>query len=243
MRPDGDGDAVTVKSKRVEQGEATSEALLTAAQRLFGEYGYAGTSLQAIVRTAGVTKGAFYHHFGGKDEIFLRVYERVKRNLGQAAFIVHTSHDAFSGSQARMLGQKGIKLLHQQTDEEVWQELIARCRLFIELQTDPRVQRIALLDPRSVLSWDQWHRVEQEHGTLLLRADLRRAMNRGLIRRLPLALLATMLSGALHEACMEVAHAEDAPRALDDAGRIVRHFLEGLRVDAHDASMGASAQG
>lgn len=67
-----------VKSKKAQQGEATRRALIDAAQKLFGEKGYVATSLDEIVAGAKVTKGAFYHHYNGKQDLFAAVYEQVK---------------------------------------------------------------------------------------------------------------------------------------------------------------------
>src|SRR6056297_3619262 len=88
----------TTTSKRVEQGDATRALLVTAARRLFGQHGYAATSLQGIVAAAEVTKGAFYHHFASKQEIFLAVFEQVQREIGREAFVVHLDHETASGT-------------------------------------------------------------------------------------------------------------------------------------------------
>src|SRR6266851_9562359 len=67
------------KDKREAQGDATRLALVTAARGLFGERGYAATSIEEVAARAGVTKGAVYHHFGGKANLFQEVYEEVMR--------------------------------------------------------------------------------------------------------------------------------------------------------------------
>jgi len=199
---------VNDKSKKIEQGDATREALLAAARGLFGDRGYAGTSLDEIARKAGVTKGAFYHHFSGKQELFLAVFEAVKKELSLAAFPMNVVQD----------------------NAAIWRDLISRCRAFIEAHTEPRVQRIVLIDARSVLSWHEWHKVETEHGVVALRGDLRRAMHRGIISPQPLNSLAMIVAGALSEACMLVANAADRSSALDEAVAIVERLLEGLRA-------------
>ncbi len=195
------------KSKKIEQGDATREALLLAARELFGMRGYTETSLDEIVRTAGVTKGALYHHFAGKEELFRCAFELVKKEL---SYQVHP-------------------LTVGQDDAELWLDLLARCRRFIEAHTDPRVHRIVLLDARSVLTWAEWHKIENEYGVVMLRAGLRRAINRRIIQPLPLHALTMILTGALNEACMLVANAADRTSALDEASAIIEQLLEGLR--------------
>ena len=76
------------------KAEATRQALIRAARELFGEQGYAATSVDEIARQAGVTKGALYHHFRDKDDLFRAVVEDVKRDVTDvvgAAFLTATA--------------------------------------------------------------------------------------------------------------------------------------------------------
>ena len=193
-----------VRNQRVSQGEETKAALLSAARTLFGDNGYAATSLDDVVARAGVTKGALYHHFGGKAQLFQAVYEQVKRELSDQVVQVFLEPDA-------------------------WQALVEGIRLMIESQLDPAVRRIALHDARSVLDWEQIRAVETRYGTVGLRGVLRRAVRVGAIDRQPLRPLALLLSGAIAEACFYVADADDPQAALDEAVHLVRRLLEGLR--------------
>lgn len=205
-----------------ERSDSTRNALLEAARQQFGTHGYADTSLDALVHDAGVTKGAFYHYFGSKQDIFQQVFEAVKRDVSRAAFVTHVAVDTpFAGPPRPSATQ---------SNAEVWENLILRCRRYVELHIDPLVRRIVLLDARSVLPPEDWQKVENEHGAVLLRADLRRLTHRGVIRPMPLAPLARILAGSLNEACMLVADADDTVTALDDAVGIIQVLLEGLRL-------------
>ena len=70
-------------SAQAERSEATRTALIAAARALFAERGYAGVGTEEIVRAAGVTRGALYHHFEGKRELFEAVYERIEAELAE----------------------------------------------------------------------------------------------------------------------------------------------------------------
>ncbi|MBA1145811.1 TetR/AcrR family transcriptional regulator [Ectothiorhodospiraceae bacterium WFHF3C12] len=216
-------------SKRAEQGRATRDALIVAARKEFARQGYANASVDDIVRLADVTKGAFYHHFSGKEDLFLRVFENVKKELSRGAFITHAEHQPFAQDENHVLH---LKRFTEQTNEEIWAELRSRCRRYIELHSDASIRQIVLVDARWVLSWETWQRVEREYGVTLLRADLRRAMQRGIIRRLPLTTLAAIIVGALNEACLLVANAADSDEALDEAMSVIEPMLNGLIVDA-----------
>jgi AcrR family transcriptional regulator len=190
---------------RAQQGEATREALIGAARDLFGRRGYAETALDAIAAAAGMTKGALYHHFSGKEELFGVVFERVKREL---------SSQIASALQSRI---------------DPWTDIIAACRTYIEIHTDPAVERIVLLDARAVLSPEIWRRVDGQWGAVMFRGAFRGAMNRGVVVRLPLNTLAMIVTGALAEACLRVADAEDPEAARAEALTVVVQLLEGLR--------------
>src|SRR5215469_11384270 len=88
--------SMEVKDKRSIRGEQTRAALLEAAQMLFGEHGYAGTSLDEVVAQAGVTKGALYHHFADKESLFQAVYERAQQEVSDQAVSLFLQPDAWS---------------------------------------------------------------------------------------------------------------------------------------------------
>src|SRR5258706_3523651 len=162
---------VKPRNRRVLQGAETRAALLVAARELFGERGYAATSLDDVVARAGVTKGALYHHFRGKTELFRAVYEQVKREVSDTVVAVFLAPDP-------------------------WYALEAGCQLMIDAQLDPAVRRIALHDARSVLGFEEVRAVETRYGAVGLRGVLRRALRAGLIDEQPLRPLSLLLSGA-----------------------------------------------
>src|SRR5688572_10542155 len=61
---------MSVKSLRAEHAEATRAALLKAGRKLFAERGFAGVSAEEIAQHARVTRGALYHHFKDKKDLF-----------------------------------------------------------------------------------------------------------------------------------------------------------------------------
>ncbi|HEX3507605.1 MAG TPA: TetR/AcrR family transcriptional regulator [Candidatus Dormibacteraeota bacterium] len=193
------------KDKREAQGDATRLALLAAARELFGENGYAATSIEEMAARAGVTKGAVYHHFGGKSSLFQQVYEQVMHEVSDRVVSVFL-------------------------DPDHWKAVTEGCQLMIDAQLDPAVRRIALHDARSVLSWDVVHLVESRYGAVGIRGALRKAMHGGVIEPQPLRPLALLLAGAISEACFYVADADDPLLAREEVGRLIVRILEGLKV-------------
>jgi AcrR family transcriptional regulator len=128
--------SMTVKDKRVAQGDATRTALVDAARQLFGEQGYVETSNDEIVALAGLTKGALYHHFKGKEDLFQAVFEQVQREVTDRAV-------------AEFL------------DPDSWEALVRGCTLWVDAHLDPAVRRIALHDARAVLGWETVRDIEK----------------------------------------------------------------------------------
>jgi AcrR family transcriptional regulator len=195
---------MAVRTQR-ERSEATTAELLDVARRLFAADGYAATSLEDVVRGAGVTKGALYHHFGGKRDLFLAVYEREQQRLAQAQF------EAFARRR------------------DVWEGFFAGTQAFFEASLDPGVQRITLLDAPSVLGWETIREVEGRYALVQLHQGIEALVHDGHLAPRPVAPLANMLFGAMCEAAMMVARAGDQRAATAEVLAELRALMEGLR--------------
>src|ERR671932_499427 len=77
------GQPAAARTKHAERSEATRAALIAAARPLFAERGFAGVGTEEIVRAAGVTRGALYHQFRDKQELFAAVFEQLEQELAQ----------------------------------------------------------------------------------------------------------------------------------------------------------------
>lgn len=197
---------MNVKRTQAERSQATREALIAAARPLFAERGYANVGTEEIVRAAGVTRGALYHHFGGKRDLFEAVYERVEFELAQ-----RIADGALGAGTAEPLAA-----------------MRAGAEMFLQACTEPEAQRIVLLDGPSVLGWDRWREIAAEHGLGLIEATLKAAIEAGAIPEQPPRPLAHVLMGALDEAGMLVARAEDPDLMRAQVGRTLDLLLAGL---------------
>ena len=188
-----------------ERTQATTGALVQAARELFAADGYAATSLDAVVAKAGVTKGALYHHFAGKRELFAAVFAAEQRRL--AAVIVV----AYGG------------------EHEPWRAFEAGCAAFVEACTDAGVQRIVLLDAPAALGWETIR--ELEAGSLeMMKQGIQRAIDAGAIAERPVAPLAHLLFGAICETAMVVARADRPATALRESLAELTRVLLALEV-------------
>jgi AcrR family transcriptional regulator len=191
---------------KAEQSEATRSALIATAQELFGTRGYASVGTEEIVRTAGVTRGALYHHYKSKLELFRAVYEEVERQLVEQI-----------ATSAMASANDPLQALH------------AGAQAFLDASEDPAVQRIALLDAPSLLGWEQWRTIGLQYGLGLVEATVKAAIEAGLLVSQPVRPLAHLLLGALDEAAMLVARAEDKGKTREEVGDSVAGLLEALR--------------
>ncbi len=189
-----------------ERSQATRTALVAAARRLFAERGYAAVGTEEIVREAGVTRGALYHHFGGKSELLAAVYEQMEEEIATRL-----------GASA----EPGAGAL---------ETLSAGAELFLDLCLEPEVQQIALLDAPAVLGWERWREIGARYGLGLIEALLGAGMDAGEIARQPLKPLAHALLGAIDEVAMLVARADDPAAVRAEASRTLSGLLEGLRA-------------
>jgi AcrR family transcriptional regulator len=189
-----------VRRSQRERSETTRGELLAAAGKLFASRGFASTSLEAVVSSCAVTKGALYHHFEGKRDLFRAVFEEEQRRLATVVAEAYTRKaDPLSG-------------------------FIAGCRAFLGEALDPAVQQIVFLDAPGVLGWEVMHELETDYGLTLIKDGLTRLMTAGRIRRRPVDPLAHLLFGALTEGALFVARSSDREAAQR---RVVREF-EGL---------------
>jgi AcrR family transcriptional regulator len=201
------------RRSQAERSEATRGALIEAARGLFAERGYAAVGTEEIVRRAGVTRGALYHHFDGKRDLFEAVYERLEAELAERIAAGALAANADSPMTAMRAGAE----------------------MFLRACTEPEVHRIALMDGPSVLGWDRWREIGAEHGLGLIEASLEAALEAGAIAEQPVRPLAHVLMGALDEAAMLVSRAEDPERMRAEVGRTLDSLIAALSSPAAQA--------
>lgn len=190
---------------QAERSEATRAELIAAARELFAERSYAGVGTEEIVRRAGVTRGALYHHFGGKRELLRAVYEQM-----ESEFMDRLAAAASPGAG-------------------VVETMLAGAEMFLDHCLEPEVQRIVLLDAPAVLGWDEWREIGADYGLGLIKALVGAGIESGEIRPQPVEPLSHVLLGALDELAMLVARSEDPKRARAEAGAVLEALVQSLR--------------
>jgi AcrR family transcriptional regulator len=198
------------RTKHDLRSEATRRRLVTAARALFGARGFAEVGTEEIVRAAGVTRGALYHQFRDKADLFAAVAEEVEAEIA-----------------ARIAGAAGAEAAADPVGA-----LRSGTRLFLDACAAPEVERIILLDAPAVLGWQAWRDLADRYGLGLVQSGLQSAIEAGAIVPQPVAPLAHVLIGALNESALYVARAEDPAAAREQCVAIIDRILRGLMTSA-----------
>jgi AcrR family transcriptional regulator len=197
---------MSLKRNQADRSTATRAVLLRVARRLFAERGYAATGTEEVVRRARLTRGALYHHFRDKRDLFAAVLEAEHEMLAAKA------------------GAAAIAA------PDPWRAVVAASNAFLDACLDPAVQQIVLIDAPAVLGAAQWREADQRHYLASMKGALEAAVGQGLIERQPVGALAHIILGALNEAALLIAHAGDKVAARGEVREVVDRLFAGLRA-------------
>jgi AcrR family transcriptional regulator len=187
-----------------ERSRSTRAALVGTGRRLFAERGYAQVPAEEIVAAAGVTRGALYHHFADKQDLFRAVYEELEGELtAEIRAAIAAAPDLPTG-MALGLGR------------------------FLDVCQRAEVARIALTDAPAVLGWDAWREIEARHGLGVITELLRAAAGEGLVVPGAIPVLAQLVLSAVIEAALLIGHAADRDAARPDAEQALLALLSGI---------------
>jgi len=192
-----------VNDARIQQGTETQKTLRRAARKLFSKKGYSGANTEELVGSARVTKGALYHHFANKKELYHAVVEDVERELVQTL-------------EAAGAGRKP------------WERLRAMCHAYIDACRDPALARMLVLEAPVVLGWKTWCILEQKYEV----AAFARVLDEAGALSEPAETLAQVILGALTTGARVVATADDPKKAGAEVEKTIDRLIAGLRSTA-----------
>ena len=197
---------VSNRRTQAERSATTREALVSAARRLFGARGYADVGTAEVVQAAGVTRGALYHHFADKLELFAAVFESVEEETSARIVEAVTAAGPSDPLMAMQLGTAA----------------------FLDVCTEPEMARIMLLDAPAVLGAQRWSDISYDHNMGLVLALISQGIELGRIPAQPVPPLAHVLMGALREAALYLAAAADTAAARAQVGAVMTRLIDGL---------------
>ena len=194
-----------MRTRRAEYSESTRQALVDSAVDLFTKRGYAGTSLDEVVKRARVTKGALYHHFSGKQALFEAAFAQVETRSIESLTAVLT-------------GEGGA-----------WDTAVATLRAYVRKCLEPEYQRIIVHEAPVVMGWERWREAEEQFSFGLLRTAVQLLVDAGEIEEAPVEIMARLLFGALSAGASTIASSSDPKRTGREVERAILRVVEGLR--------------
>jgi AcrR family transcriptional regulator len=195
-----------VARTQTERSAATQAALVAAARRLWGARGYADVGTPEIAEAAGVTRGAMYHQYADKAALFVAVLETVETEILERLATMVASERPAGPVDA----------------------LYAAVDAWLEIADEPEVRQLVLLDAPSVLGWSAFREISQRYALGMTEQLLQAAIDAGELRPQPVRQLATVMIGAMDEAAMSIAGADDPEREKRDVRAVLHNLISGL---------------
>ncbi|MBD8697038.1 TetR/AcrR family transcriptional regulator [Stenotrophomonas sp. CFBP 13718] len=192
-----------VRRTRAEM-EQTRASLISTARRVFGEHGYAATSMDDLTAQAGLTRGALYHHFGDKRGLLAAVVDQI---------------DAETDARLQAISDQM---------EDPWEGFRQRCGAYLDMALEPDIQRIVLRDARAVLGGASPD--SQRYCVTSMQRLIEGLIERGVIAKVDALALASLIYGSLAEAAFWIAEGDDGDVRLVQAKAALDLLLRGLRV-------------
>ena len=192
-------------NRQIERSSATIGAILSSARKLFASRGFESTSMDDIAAEAGVAKGAIYHHFASKQEIFAQVLDALQAEIAAAPIPA---------------------AIRQMPD--VLDQIAAGVLRYLDAAMQPGIKRILLLDGPVVIGWGKWREIDDRYFAAGTKAALTYAVGKRIPAR-ELDALAHLVMGAVMEAALVCAKADDPARCAREHVAALRKMLEGPR--------------
>ncbi len=188
-----------------QRSEATTNLLISVGQKLFRTHGYSGISQEEIVKKAGMTRGALYHHFDGKKGLFKAVFE-----------------DSILKIASR------VKMAEKRTAQS-WDNFISCTYEFCVACLDSDLQRIVLIDGPVVLGWNVWRKIDERETMGILNSHLKRLLEDEVIHPIPLEPLTHFISGAVNESILWISGTNDPRKAFEETWPSLKAILSTLK--------------
>jgi len=193
------------KSRKEEYAEMTRQALLEAALKLFIQKGYHNTSIEDIVQEARLTRGALYHHYKSKEEIFIRLYKDI---VTQLVGVIETATNNIS---------------------DPWQKALIACNSFLNCCIDPKFISIRLDDAIGVLGWERWRAIDSSYTMKVLKEILVEIHDAGQLSTDSIDTASNMIYALLIEGALSISASADKKKAHSDAVKVMQKMLLGLK--------------
>lgn len=194
----------TARTRREEYAEATYSALVESAAECFFEHGFAATSLDEVARRARVTKGAIYHHFASKRDLFMAVLEQ---------------HEEKESGRVLEVGLAA---------PDPWTGLVTAFDAFLDIISEPHYQRLCWVEGPAALGFEDWWECGERHEIEVIRGILERAHAAGALVVDDLDMLAHVIFGAVCAGVLAMVRSEDPAAERERFRSVVLSLMSGV---------------
>jgi AcrR family transcriptional regulator len=194
-------------NRRVEQGLQTRRTLLDVARELFVERGYEDTSIELVLERAAISRGALYHHFESKRNLYEAVLEDIEARLADGVL------EAASRVEDPLAAMK------------------AGCAAFLRMACEPDIKRIVLTDAPTVVGWERWREIDERHAFGILKLGLASTPAAARLTDAANNALAHVLLASLLELGMLVARSSKPRAARRNAQAVLDDLLDRLLAE------------
>ncbi len=195
------------KLAKADQAELTKSKLIAVGKRYFTKYGYAHTASEDIVAAAQVTRGALYHHFDGKEGLFLAVLIEMQISIQHT---IETDIRKITNS---------------------FEKLQQFCHSYLTALNQPDVLQISLIDAQTVIGWHKWNELNEQYSLHLLMEIIDELVSTNTIKPYTVASLTTLLAGSIHQTVLWSVGQKHPDIALAEATAALDEMLLSLRVE------------
>lgn len=193
-------------SRRQEYAEQTRAALLNKARCLFASQGFQATTLDQIAGEARLTKGAIYHHFKNKTEIYAAIFEQQCAEL------------------ARLVSESSAQV------DDAWKRVLAQCEAFFDIGQLSELPLVPLQEAIGVLGWQRWREIEEKNTIALVRDSVEALFAAGLIEISSVELVTSVIHATLTDAAIVVGRSGNSRNTRMEAIKVVTQMVGGLLI-------------
>ena len=193
-------------SRRQEYAAQTRAALMKEARRLFTLHGFQATSLDQIAGEARLTKGAIYHHFSNKTEIYAEIFEQQCVEL------------------TRLVSNASAE------ESDVWKRVLAQCEAFFDFSRLTALPLVPLHEVIGVLGWTRWREIEEKNTLAIVRDSVEALIAADMLKTNNAGLVSSVIHATLTDAAITAGRSGNSDKVRAEAIEVVTQMIGGLLV-------------
>ena len=193
------------ENKKILAGKKTVDKLIKTAKKHFAERGYSHTAMADVAKDAEASRGALYHHFNNKQELYEAVLEEILADIY-------------------------VQIMKAtRNNEDPWDKLLISSNTFLELSTHPVTRQIVIIDAYGVLGVDGLRKIDENYSISAIKSILAELKDTYSLNSLNIEVLAEAIYGASQQCAVWVSAQKDSKSALSEANATMELLYSSLK--------------